>query len=164
MITAATTMATTVVTRRFTSGPIRSRREVKRIKGTSANGIPNDSTTCEITSVRPGLTPIATTTNAGAIVTSRRTVTGIRRWTKPCITTWPASVPTAEDERPEARSAIANSVADAGPRIGSSVRWAVSIESTLVRPWAENVDAAITSIERLISPATDIATITSMRV
>ena len=50
--------------------------------------------------MRDGSTPIAITTNAGIIVTSRRTVTGIWRRMNPCITTWPDSVPTAELERP----------------------------------------------------------------
>ena len=45
MITAATTIAATVVMRRLTSAPIRSRRDVNMISGMSANGIPNESTT-----------------------------------------------------------------------------------------------------------------------
>ncbi len=72
-ITAVTAHAATVVIRRLTSGPMIERFDVKTTSGTSANGIPNESTTCESTSVRDGLTPIAITTNAGIIVTSRRT-------------------------------------------------------------------------------------------
>src|SRR5918911_1030697 len=99
----ATNEATAVVTGWLTSTPITSRRDVKRTSGTSANGIPNDSTTWLITSVREGSTPQPTTTSAGSIVTTRRTATGIRRRMKPCITTWPESVreerarPAAED-------------------------------------------------------------------
>ena len=52
----------------------------------------------------------------------------------PCITTWPASVPTVELDRPEARSASAKSVAEAPPRIGFSVSCAFSSEATFVIP------------------------------
>ena len=90
MISAATMPATAVVCRRLTNAPMMSRRRVSRIIGTSANGMPNDSTTCEITSVVAGSTPIASTTSAGAIVIARRRKSGIRRLMKPCITTWPA--------------------------------------------------------------------------
>ena len=45
-------------------------------------------------------------------------MTGIWRRMKPCITTWPESVPTAELESPEASSARAKSALDALPRIG----------------------------------------------
>ena len=90
MISAATVAATIVVERRLTSAPITSARRVSRIIGTSANGIPNDSTTCETTSASVASTPIASTTSAGAIVTSRRRNSGMRRWMKPCITTCPA--------------------------------------------------------------------------
>ena len=41
--------------------------------------MPNDSTTWLITSARVGSTPIASTTSAGAIVTSRRSASGIVR-------------------------------------------------------------------------------------
>ena len=88
----------------------------------------------------------------------------MRRRTNPCITTWPESVPTADDDRPEPSSAIAKNVAATGPRIGSSVSCAPSSESTFGRPLAPNVAAAITSIERLIMPAIAIAISTSTRV
>ena len=78
---------------------------------------------------------------------------------KPCITTWPESVPTAELDSPDASSASANSALDAPPRIGSSVLCAPSSESTSSSPFLKNVDAAITSIATLISPAIDIAMI-----
>jgi len=83
---------------------------VKITSGISAKGIPNESTTWLSTSVREGSAPMPITISAGSIVTSRRTQTGIRRRMKPCITTWPASVPTVELERPEPSSARAKSV------------------------------------------------------
>ena len=49
--------------------------------------------------------------SAGAIVTARRSESGIRRWMNPCITTWPAIVPTDDEARPEASSATPNMVA-----------------------------------------------------
>ena len=45
-------------------------------EGTSANGIPNDNTTCEMTSALVGSTPMINTTRAGMRVTSRRTSSG----------------------------------------------------------------------------------------
>ena len=87
MISPATTVAAATVARRFTSTPMISCLLVNSTSGIRANGIPNDSTTWLITSVRDGSTPIAITTNAGIIVTARRTNRGIRRLTNPCITT-----------------------------------------------------------------------------
>ena len=114
--------------------------------------------------MRDGSIPIAITTNAGTIVTTRRTIRGICRLMKPCMTTWPESVPTAELDSPDASSASANSALDAPPRIGWRVLCAPSSESTFKSPFLKKVDAAITSIETLISPAIDIAMITSTRV
>ena len=76
MISRATTLATAVVARALRSAPITSARRVSRIIGTSANGMPNESTTWEITSVEDGSTPSASTTSAGAIVIARRTSSG----------------------------------------------------------------------------------------
>ena len=139
-----------------------SRRLVNHTSGTSANGIPNESTTWLSTSVRDGLSPIAATRRAGSIVSSRRTKIGIRRWMKPCITTWPESVPTVALESPDASSASAKSVPEAPPRTGTSVLWAVTSEVTSCRPERKKVLAAITSIERLIRPAIVIAMTTSI--
>ena len=47
MISPATTEAMAVVAGRFASAPMMSRRRVSSTSGTSANGIPNDSTTWE---------------------------------------------------------------------------------------------------------------------
>ncbi len=115
MIIAATTDATTVVARRLTSAPMMSRRRVSSTSGTSANGMPKDSTTWLITSAREGLTPSPSTISAGAIVIARRRTSGIVRSMKPCITTWPAYVPTLELARPDASSASANASAAPPP-------------------------------------------------
>ena len=48
--------------------------------------------------------------------------TGISRRRKPCIITWPAIVPTEEDESPDANSESANTKLAAGPSKGSRVR------------------------------------------
>ena len=66
--------------------------------------------------------PAATTAKAGSIVASRRTHTGMRNPTKPCMTICPASVPTAELEMPEAISDTRNAAAAAGPSSGPSRR------------------------------------------
>ncbi len=55
------------------------------------------------------------------MVTSRRTQTGIRKPTKPCMIIWPAMVPTAELETPEARSETRKMLAAAAPKSGASV-------------------------------------------
>lgn len=49
MITTATTPATRVVSRLLTSAPITSRRRVKSTSGTTAKGMPKESSTCETT-------------------------------------------------------------------------------------------------------------------
>ena len=67
-----------------------SRRLVSSTSGTSANGIPNDSTTWLITSDAVGSSPIASTISAGSIVTSAPHDERDRRAMKPCMTTWPA--------------------------------------------------------------------------
>ncbi len=46
---------------------------------------------------------------------------GMRKPTKPCMIIWPAMVPTAELERPEASSAVKNTPAAAGPSSGVRV-------------------------------------------
>ena len=93
--------------------------------------MPNERTTWLITSVRDGSAPSADDDERRRHRHERgaRTI-GICRRMKPCITTWPASVPTAELESPEKRSAIAKSALDAPPSSGSSVLCAPSSEST----------------------------------
>src|SRR5215210_781025 len=87
MIALATTEATTVVRPRLTSAPMTSRRRVSSTSGTSANGMPKERTTWLMTSERDGSSPRPSTASAGAIVTSRRSASGIVRAMKPCITT-----------------------------------------------------------------------------
>ena len=79
MMSAAAMLAATVVIRRLTRPPMMSRRRVSSRSGTSANGMPNDSTTWLSTSASVGFTPIARTTSAGSIVTRRRRTIGIVR-------------------------------------------------------------------------------------
>ena len=76
----------------------------------------------------------------------------MRRSMKPCITTWPAYVPTLELESPEASSATAKASAAPPPISRSSPACAPSIVSIPVLPLAWNSDAATTSIVRLIAP------------
>ena len=90
MIRAAIAQAILVVSGWFTWAPITSRRLVSRTSGISAKGMPKDSTTWLRTSALVGLTPRASTTRAGIIVTRRRTYREIRSLTKPDMTTWPA--------------------------------------------------------------------------
>src|SRR5436190_3939737 len=90
MMIVATSAASTVVPRLLTSAPITRLRLVSRIIGTSANGMPKERTTWEMTSVFVGSSPSASTTSAGAIVIARRRNSGMRRSMKPCITTCPA--------------------------------------------------------------------------
>src|SRR6266702_8147380 len=113
MINVVQTDAATVVIGRFTKEPITSCRRVNNTNGTNANGMPNDSTTCDNTSVSVAGSCSASTVSAGSIVTPRRTNTGTLRWMNPCITTCPAYVPTLEDDSPDASSATAN--ANAAP-------------------------------------------------
>lgn len=91
---------------------------------------------------------------------ARRRIQGeIRFRMKPCMITCPAMVPTDEEERPEARSARANTIPAAGPRSGSSVRCASSSVPTCAAPPRWNVAAAMMSMPIFTSPATDMAMI-----
>ena len=59
--------------------------------GTSASGMPKESTTWLSTSTLVGLTPMARTASAGIIVIARRQQPGgCWKLMKPAITTWPA--------------------------------------------------------------------------
>ncbi len=55
------------------------------------------------------------------MVTSRLTRTGILKPTNPCMIIWPAMVPTAELETPDASKEIRKTLAAPAPRIGVSV-------------------------------------------
>src|SRR6185437_12374606 len=72
MMIPVTTEIATVVTRRLTSGPMMSRRRVSKASGTSANGMPKDSTTWEITRLAVVGRPRPSTIRAGAMVIARR--------------------------------------------------------------------------------------------
>jgi hypothetical protein len=55
--------------------------------GTSASGMPNESTTWLSTSASVGFIPAASTAIAGIIVIARRSMSGTRTLMKPAITT-----------------------------------------------------------------------------
>ena len=74
-----------------------------------------------MTSALVEFTPSHTTMNAGIIVTRRRTTTGMRKPTKPCMIICPAIVPTAELDSPDASSAVRNTPEAAAPSNGVSV-------------------------------------------
>ena len=70
--------------------PMMSRRPVSMTSGTSASGMPKESTTWLSTSTLVGLIPMASTASAGIIVIARRSARGIWNLMKPAITIWPA--------------------------------------------------------------------------
>lgn len=109
---ATTTEATAVVERRLTNAPIMLRLRQKIKSGMSAKGMPKESTTWLITNARLGLRPTAITSKAGAMVTKRRKNSGMRRFMKPCIMTWPLMVPTDELENPLISSATPKMIAE----------------------------------------------------
>ena len=82
---------------------------------------------------------------------------------KPCITTWPARVPTDEDDRPEASSATPKAICAWLPTREPRRSNTSSMSSTPVSPRLWNTAAAMISIDMLIRPAMVIAMITSMR-
>ena len=69
------------------------------------------------------------------------------------MTTWPAYVPTLEDDSPEASSATANASAAPPPTSVARPSWAPSIESTPVLPVVLKIATAMQSIARLMTPA-----------
>ena len=77
--------------------------------------MPKERATWLTTSAREGSTPAAMMTSAGTMVIARRTKIGIRRRMKPCITTCPASVPTLDDDSPDASRAIPKNVPAPAP-------------------------------------------------
>ena len=108
--------------------------------------------------------PIASTISAGVIVTARRTKSGIWRRMKPCITTWPDSVPTLDDERPEASRAIPKRMFAWLPSVGAEA--VVHLARDRRRHRRDRAcgrrPAAMISIAALITPASPIAITTSM--
>src|SRR5712692_9672050 len=77
-MSATTITASTVVTGRFVSAPIRRRRVVNQTRGTTANGRPKLRKTWDSTRILRGSRPMAMTTIAGSRLTPRRTNRGIR--------------------------------------------------------------------------------------
>ncbi len=113
-MTAAQELAAIVVMRRLTNGPMTSRRRVKRTSGTRAKGIPNDRTTCERTRLSVAGSRRRRDDKRGQHGDAAwRRKSGRLRLRKPLMTTWPAYVPTLEDETPEASSATAKTRARA---------------------------------------------------
>ncbi len=88
----------------LTNRPMMSARAVKIRSAIIGSGSAMLSTTWLMTSALVESTPKPTTTKAGSIVTSRRSQIGMRNWTKPCMIIWPAMVPTAELDIPDAMS------------------------------------------------------------
>ena len=82
---AVPTSAATRVSRPLTNSPMRSARCVNIRSAIMGIGKAMLSTTWLITSAFVALTPRPTTTKAGTIVTNRRTQTGMRKPTKPCM-------------------------------------------------------------------------------
>ena len=85
----------------------------------------------------------------------------MRRLTKPCMITWPAIVPTDDEEKPEASRAMAKSVEAPlrEPAFECRVRLLDAVDPD--RP--KKTAAAIASMEMLTTPAIVIAMITSIR-
>lgn len=94
---------------------------VKIISGTIAKGRPKLKTTWLMTRVRVGSSPMAITAIEGTMVTSRLSHTGTCLWRNPCMITWPALVPTVEEDKPEARREIAKIQLAALPNNGCKV-------------------------------------------
>lgn len=88
------------------------------------------------------------------MVSVRRTVSGIVRPMKPCITTCPAKVPTLDEAKPEASSAMAKANAAGRSRTTARPAWMPASLSVPVMPEPKNNRAATVSMTRLINPAT----------
>ena len=101
--------------------PITRRLPVSSTSATIGTGSARLNTTWLHTSDWVTLAPSPTSTKAGAMVTARRSQSGMRNWTKSCMIVWPAMVPTMELEKPEASSDSANTSAAPPPSNGTSV-------------------------------------------
>ena len=115
-----------------------------------------------MTSASVGSTPIAIRIKAGARVIARRRKIGIRRSMNPCITTWPAIVPTDEEANPEASRATPKTIAAFSETVCRRPSKAPSMLSMPASPPPLNSAAAMTIIERLMTPASVIAITTSI--
>src|SRR5258707_13920755 len=128
--TAVPDSAATLVVRPLAKAPMMSGRRVNIRGAIMGSGSAMESTTWLMTRALVALTPSATTTNAGAMVTRRRTAIGMRKPTNPCMIIWPAMVPTVELEIPEAMRDKRNRADAAPPSSGVNVWYAVSISAT----------------------------------
>ena len=99
-------------------------RAVIKSSGTIAAGRAKLKITWLKTSTMIGSSSRLITAIAGSMVSKRRTMTGILSPTKPSMTTWPAMVPTVEEERPEASNAMPKAVQESGPSNSTRVWWA----------------------------------------
>ena len=105
----------------FANSPITSLLAVNLTRATIGIGSTRLNTTWLSTRAWVMSVPAATTTTEGAITTRRRSQSGIRNDTKPCMITWPAMTPTMELEKPEANRASINRPAAPSPRSGAKV-------------------------------------------
>src|SRR3984893_4011945 len=96
----AAAVSAVMVRRPFAYKPITSRRRVRINKGIIGTGRMRLSTTWLRTSAGVASNPTATIAKAGIIVMSRRSQSGMRNPTKPCMMTCPAIVPTARARQP----------------------------------------------------------------
>src|ERR1700735_5834131 len=101
-MTTAAKDAAMLVRRLLAKAPMMSLRLVNMRSAMTGAGRAMLSTTWLMMSALVELTPSQTTTNAGIIVTRRRTMMGTRTRRTPRLIIWPAIVPTAELDRPEA--------------------------------------------------------------
>jgi len=118
----AAAVAAAIVRRPFTQEPMTSLRRVRVSSAIIGTGRMRLSTTWLRTSAWVASNPTATIAKEGTIVTSRRSQSGMRNPTKPCMMTCPAIVPTAELDNPEAISDTKNTPAAPEPRTGIKVR------------------------------------------
>ena len=114
--------ASALVRRVFANSPITSRLAVNLTRATIGMGRTRLKTTWLSTRALVMSMPAATTATEGAITTMRRSQSGIRNETKPCMIIWPAMTPTIELEKPEANRASINRPAAPSPRSGARVR------------------------------------------
>ena len=149
---------------------MRRRSDVNETSGTTANESWRLSATCENTSSWSTERSPRTRMNATAgmiaspRLSMRRSHGRTRRWRKPSITIWPASVPVIVLDWPEDRSATANSVeASEVPSSGASSRCASSRRATLACPVRWNAVAARTRIAAFTKNAQFSATAESTR-
>ena len=94
---------------------------VNKTRGITAKGSPKLSTTWLIMRVLVGSKPISMTIIEGITVTIRLIKIGMWKRMKPCMTTCPDIVPTADEEMPDASNEMAKIVLEALPSKGESV-------------------------------------------